>query len=224
MNQITKFTCTILLFCFSNIALSATVVVDTFDAGIGTWIQNTTDTTVGHSATGGNPGGYMTTDNTSSAGSIGSIGAQNTGADYSGVFADGLWTISVDLSFIDGEFVDSWLRFRYQNPTNNGWHISVGEDSFDSNWETYSVTFNTTWSDAAAIANGWVQEQQSLSFSTLWDDTWNSEVRILGRTKMEAGIDNYNASVSAVPIPASFWLFGTALIGFVGMSRRTKVA
>jgi hypothetical protein len=28
---------------------------------------------------------------------------------------------------------------------------------------------------------------------------------------------------SAVPIPAAAWLFGTALIGFVGMSRRRKV-
>ena len=26
-----------------------------------------------------------------------------------------------------------------------------------------------------------------------------------------------------VPIPAAFWMFGTALIGFVAMSRRTKV-
>jgi hypothetical protein len=31
-------------------------------------------------------------------------------------------------------------------------------------------------------------------------------------------------TVSAVPVPAAFWLFGTALIGFVGMSRRRKVA
>jgi hypothetical protein len=30
--------------------------------------------------------------------------------------------------------------------------------------------------------------------------------------------------VSAVPVPAAVWLFGTALIGFVGMSRRRKVA
>ena len=28
---------------------------------------------------------------------------------------------------------------------------------------------------------------------------------------------------SAVPVPAAFWMFGTALIGFVAMSRRTKV-
>ncbi len=32
------------------------------------------------------------------------------------------------------------------------------------------------------------------------------------------------ATVSAVPVPAAFWLFGTALIGFIGISRRTKVA
>jgi hypothetical protein len=30
-------------------------------------------------------------------------------------------------------------------------------------------------------------------------------------------------SVSAVPVPAAIWLFGTALVGFAGMARRTKV-
>jgi hypothetical protein len=30
-------------------------------------------------------------------------------------------------------------------------------------------------------------------------------------------------NISAVPVPAAFWLFGTALIGFIGMSRRTRV-
>ena len=29
--------------------------------------------------------------------------------------------------------------------------------------------------------------------------------------------------IGAVPVPAAVWLFGTALIGFVGMSRRTSV-
>ena len=31
-------------------------------------------------------------------------------------------------------------------------------------------------------------------------------------------------SLNPVPVPAAVWLFGTALIGFVGMSRRRKVA
>jgi hypothetical protein len=30
-------------------------------------------------------------------------------------------------------------------------------------------------------------------------------------------------ALSAVPVPAAVWLFGTALIGFIGFSRRTKV-
>ena len=29
--------------------------------------------------------------------------------------------------------------------------------------------------------------------------------------------------VSAVPLPATVWLFGTALLGFIGISRRTTV-
>ena len=32
-----------------------------------------------------------------------------------------------------------------------------------------------------------------------------------------------NINVSPVPVPAAFWLFGTALIGFVGVSRRTSI-
>jgi hypothetical protein len=36
--------------------------------------------------------------------------------------------------------------------------------------------------------------------------------------------DTFAVSPSPVPVPATVWLFGTALIGFVGMSRRRKVA
>jgi len=32
-----------------------------------------------------------------------------------------------------------------------------------------------------------------------------------------------NAHVSPVPLPSAVWLFGSALIGFIGMSRRTRV-
>ncbi|MGI9319103.1 MAG: VPLPA-CTERM sorting domain-containing protein [bacterium] len=30
-------------------------------------------------------------------------------------------------------------------------------------------------------------------------------------------------SINPVPVPAAVWLFGTALIGFIGVSRRRKV-
>lgn len=31
------------------------------------------------------------------------------------------------------------------------------------------------------------------------------------------------AEVSPVPLPSAVWLFGSALVGFIGMSRRTRV-
>ena len=33
----------------------------------------------------------------------------------------------------------------------------------------------------------------------------------------------HSLEITAVPVPAAFWMFGTALIGFVAMSRRIKV-
>jgi hypothetical protein len=44
--------------------------------------------------------------------------------------------------------------------------------------------------------------------------------------KTWSAVDNFQfgQSLSQVPIPASIWLFGTALVGFVGMARRRKVA
>jgi len=38
------------------------------------------------------------------------------------------------------------------------------------------------------------------------------------------GVSLQISDLSEIPVPAAFWLFGTALIGFVGMSRRRKVA
>ena len=41
----------------------------------------------------------------------------------------------------------------------------------------------------------------------------------------DKNFDIYRIShVSAVPVPATFWLFGTALVGFIGISRRTNVS
>ena len=44
-------------------------------------------------------------------------------------------------------------------------------------------------------------------------------------TLTDGGWSHYTeyGAMSAVPVPASVWLFGTALIGFIGFSRRTKV-
>jgi hypothetical protein len=40
----------------------------------------------------------------------------------------------------------------------------------------------------------------------------------------EFEIESSISPLPAVPVPAAFWLFGTALVGFIGISRRRKVA
>jgi len=84
-----------------------------------------------------------------------------------------------------------------------------------------SATDPITWNlDLASIlvdpnssqTNGdgfWIQ----LGFGSKYD--WN------GRNTPE--YLTASLTVSSVPVPAAIWLFGTALIGFVGMSRRTVV-
>jgi hypothetical protein len=53
-------------------------------------------------------------------------------------------------------------------------------------------------------------------------DMWDTDIS-LGLFNVGDGQVNLNITVSAVPVPAAAWLFGTALIGFVGLSRRRSV-
>lgn len=224
MNKFNKFALASSIVCFSGISQAATAVFDTFDTDTGSWIQNTTQTNISHAAAGGNPGGYLFTNNLGGPQFFHAVGAQNTTANYSGVFAPGLWTIAVDLNFLRGDFANAWLRFRYQDSSNNGWHYSLEDTTFNNSWSTYTVSFDTTWDDVTAMANGWVMEPgANASFSQLWTDTWNSEVRILGTaasTNLLAGIDNYIVRSSVVPVPSAVWLFGSGLLGLAAIARR----
>ena len=59
----------------------------------------------------------------------------------------------------------------------------------------------------------------------LFDSTTHPELLNIGQIDVYFGgsgaLDNLTYSV--VPVPAAFWLFGTALIGFIGYSRRRSV-
>ncbi len=49
-------------------------------------------------------------------------------------------------------------------------------------------------------------------------DSWTG-----GGDNVQLNIDVSPIAVSPIPVPAAVWLFGTALLGFVGMSRRTSI-
>jgi len=51
--------------------------------------------------------------------------------DYTGAAS---WTFSFDVFYSAGNYVDTWLRFRYQDGTFNGWHLDV-ENVFPNSWQ-----------------------------------------------------------------------------------------
>jgi hypothetical protein len=55
------------------------------------------------------------------------------------------------------------------------------------------------------------------------DNGSQSAAQVSGDGPGNAFYSDSGPGLIATPVPAAFWLFGTALIGFVGMSRRTKI-
>ncbi len=190
------------------------------------WDSNTTITTVVHANAGGNPDGHLQSRGTGHDSF--DIGALTELPDATGDFDDTVWMVSVDLSFITGDFDDAWLRFRYQDSTENGWTYSL-TDVFSGDWTTYTVMFDPNWTDVEAMANGWYPDNMSIdpganpsqSWATTMSDVYTTEVRLSGEGDLLAGVDNFN--LKPVPIPAAVWLFGFGLIGLIGTARRKKV-
>lgn len=210
------------LSCFCAPVFAASAVFEGFDAGPGAWEPNTIETNTTWLNFGGNPGGALTTNNFGAGISFGVAGAKAEGGAYSGTLPDGVWTASVDLFYFNTPITEARLRWRYRDASFNGWYIPIEQSTFDQVWTTYDVTFDTTWSDATALANGWVQETSSVPFATLWDDIYWSEVRLLGPSipGLSASIDNYSLQPAAVPLPAGLLLMGTAMMGLAGLRRR----
>ncbi len=88
--------------------------------------------------------------------------------------------------------------------------------------ELYDALFPSGIPIASVLSGG---GQPSVSF--LADLTSNTTYTV--RTAFSFGINgtgvtaNATTSVSAVPIPAAVWLFGSGLIGLIGLARRKKL-
>jgi hypothetical protein len=93
-------------------------------------------------------------------------------------------------------------------------------DAVDDNlitWDLDLLALGALNASAQSVNQGfWIQ----LGFGSKYVDS-------NGNPKTGTNTPEYLAAeltVSPVPVPAAVWLFGTALIGFVGMSRRTKIS
>ena len=103
-----------------------------------------------------------------------------------------------------------------------GFHLT---DSFPSGaWQSYSVTFDPSWSDAQAMAAGWATDladgSGSVSFSETLSNVFTTEVRISGVGDVQAGIDNFNL-VGEVPEPSTYAMMLGGL-GLLAMGWRKR--
>lgn len=176
------------------------------------WIGSTTSTTVVRDAGTGNPAGSLAI-RRSLAEPIFPTGATSelaaVSGDYTGAPA---WMISFDVRYEIGNFVDTWLRFRYQDATFNGWHLDVA-DAFPNSWQSYSVMFDPSWTDAEATAAGWVDETVgAISWQQLMSNVYHPEVRLIQGDDFSAIAYLDNFVLKAVPEPGTCATILTGLI------------
>jgi len=205
-------------------AQASAYYTETWDGGsLEGWGVNTTKSNVAVVNSGGNPNGYLYSWGTGLVGDAFDIGAQTTKTVFTGDFsAKGVIGVSVDIKFISGSFDGAWIRFRHADPGQRGWLYPL-TTTYQTNWQTFPVSLNPSWTDTQAQAAGWLMDSvvfggpPSASFQATMSDVYSAEVRISGIGDVEAGIDNF----SLIPAPGAILLGGIG-VGLVGWLRRRR--
>ena len=199
---------------------------ETWDSGsLEGWIVNTAASGVVAANSGGNPGGFLNSWGTNLVIGTFDIGAQTYKTIFTGDFsAKGVIGVSVDTKFTGGSFDGAWVRFRYQDASQYGWMYPL-TSTYQTNWQTFTVSLNPDWTDTQAQAAGWLMDTDvfgglpdSVSFQQTMSNVYNAEVRISGVGNVEAGIDNFSL---IIPAPGAI-LLGSIGVGLVGWLRRRR--
>jgi hypothetical protein len=135
------------------------------------------------------------------------------------------WTAG-DLLSVTWDFNNGGLVTTFNSPWGGALDSTSGDFVTDVTGTLTNVMSN--WHDST-VGSDFVTNGSAAPFFWILDVTGNvyADITLHGVSLSNAGsmltASNWSP-VSAVPVPAAIWLFGTALIGLVGFSKRSKAA
>ena len=210
MNRLKLFVLvTVFTMCLSFQSMAVYRYTETFSTGLNLWIPSSIHHNVTHELAGGNGGGYAQAITGNSFGGI-----QNLESDAFTGDATGVSSFHADIRLFSGTLTSVYFRFR-EGADANGWRYFLPVNAIGDSWNTFSVTFDPTWSDGDAIANGWSQEPSTASWAEVMSDLHSVNIRAFGADGSVIGYDN----VGFVPEPTTA-VFGAVRLGGVMMRRR----
>ena len=85
-----------------------------------------------------------------------------------------------------------------------------------------SEVFQAFTLDGIFDASGPLSDFESLTFDSRFTDLISVQIRSGALGELTDGFSMDNVQVQVVPVPAAVWLFGSGLIGLIGVARRKK--
>lgn len=216
------------------------------------WIKNTGGVVIAKEQTGGNPGGTISSTRSATSKYMGFWSGRTP--QLLGNYSGKDWNVEFDLRLAEGTFTAAELHFQFLDGPDDGtvvlgkyrpWTYTLGGalTTASTDWSSHSITFNGSWTDEEAIANGWVLQakrnnadrRKVVSWATTMSNLYKHEIYLQTSTSFgKAYLDNYVqtdlgaplASVTAVPEPGTYALMlgGLGLVGFIARRQRRSAA
>ena len=140
---------------------------------------------------------------------------------------DGFWQRN---GYAFNAYGESGEFFTFDNAvTLNSLDLTIDPDCCGSFLSSLTITLLDSSSNTLSSVIADVQDWVTFSFnvagvkSVILDGFTDPGIIRDGRPIGHFGLDNIVYNTSPIPLPAAFWLFGSALVGFIGISRRRRV-
>jgi len=210
MNRLQVLAILAILWTFgSTVAWAASVREDWNNGTLGGWEANTIQATVEVMTAGGvDDSPFLYSYETALPSTFNLVGVVQHVAPYTGNYSGYDYAhVQCDLQFIHGLFLRAMFRIRYLDASYNDWYVVLTWNTPPGMWNTYSVDFDPNWTDAEAMAAGWVQDPPAPSFRETMAQVYAAEIRVEGYDGVDlaVGIDNFVLESRTVDATAGTW-------------------